>query len=314
MFRQPCFNHEIKMANKSGSKAFGFSLDDLKKVAIGAAIAAAGAILAYLTEWLSGQDLGEWGPLVGAVLAVLTNFLRKIASDTTRYLVISFVALALLIGDTAIAADITAPERVDPYTLVKVTSKTKGKGYAWFVIGPKGFVPLFRCDLGADCVFTGPPGAYNVLLVVSTDTGALDQGQASVIIGDAPPTPPTPPGPNPPGPTPIPDGSFGLSKLAVEWASPVPSAARGKAAAFSTNFESVASQIAAGGFASVTEANAALKAKNAATAGTDRDAWLTWFNAFAAKMTSLYTSGTVTTLPQHSEAYLAIAAGLKLVK
>lgn len=50
---------------------------DAKKVLKGAAIAGAGAALAYLTQWATNTDLGEMAPLVTAALAVLANVLRK---------------------------------------------------------------------------------------------------------------------------------------------------------------------------------------------------------------------------------------------
>lgn len=53
--------------------------DQIASVARGAAVAAAGAALTYLTQWVSGQDFGVYTPLVAAGLAVLTNVVRKLA-------------------------------------------------------------------------------------------------------------------------------------------------------------------------------------------------------------------------------------------
>lgn len=53
--------------------------DKLISVAKGAGIAAAGAVLTYLTQWTSGTDFGAAGPVVAAVLAVLVNVVRKAA-------------------------------------------------------------------------------------------------------------------------------------------------------------------------------------------------------------------------------------------
>ncbi len=52
----------------------------LISVAKGAAIAAAGAALAYLTQWVTGQDFGLFEPAVVAGLGVLVNLLRKAAA------------------------------------------------------------------------------------------------------------------------------------------------------------------------------------------------------------------------------------------
>lgn len=55
------------------------SREKLISVGKGAAIAAAGAVLAYLGQWVAGGDLGAYGPLVAAVLAIAVNALRKYA-------------------------------------------------------------------------------------------------------------------------------------------------------------------------------------------------------------------------------------------
>ena len=51
---------------------------DIRKVLIGAVLAAIGAALTYLSEWISGTDFGEWTPIVVAVWSVVANFLRKL--------------------------------------------------------------------------------------------------------------------------------------------------------------------------------------------------------------------------------------------
>jgi len=48
-------------------------------LAKGAGIAIVGALLTYATQVLSGQDLGLWGPIVAAGLAVAANFVRLLA-------------------------------------------------------------------------------------------------------------------------------------------------------------------------------------------------------------------------------------------
>lgn len=54
---------------------------DLKKVLVGAGLAAAGAILTYLVEALPNIDLGQWQPIIAAVLAVLVNLVRKLVNE-----------------------------------------------------------------------------------------------------------------------------------------------------------------------------------------------------------------------------------------
>jgi len=53
--------------------------ENLKKIAIGAAVAALGAVLTYALEQVPGMNLGQWTPVVTAVLSVLVNVVRKLA-------------------------------------------------------------------------------------------------------------------------------------------------------------------------------------------------------------------------------------------
>lgn len=55
--------------------------DKAKSVLKGAAMAAAGAVLAYAGEWVSGGELGQWGPMVAALLAIATNAVRKYSTE-----------------------------------------------------------------------------------------------------------------------------------------------------------------------------------------------------------------------------------------
>lgn len=56
------------------------SKTDLKKVGIGALIAAGGAALSYLADWLNVVDLSVYGEnavVIGAVASIIINALRK---------------------------------------------------------------------------------------------------------------------------------------------------------------------------------------------------------------------------------------------
>lgn len=55
------------------------TVEIINKVLRGASIAAAGAILTYLSEFVAGHDFGEWTPLVTAFFSILTNIVRKLA-------------------------------------------------------------------------------------------------------------------------------------------------------------------------------------------------------------------------------------------
>lgn len=50
------------------------------KVVKGAGIAAAGAALTYLVQAVPGLELGDWTPIVVAVLSVLVNAVRKLGN------------------------------------------------------------------------------------------------------------------------------------------------------------------------------------------------------------------------------------------
>lgn len=65
-----------------GSPKWRLSTEDWLKVGKGAGVAAAGAALTYLTAWATGQDFGAFTPVIMAVLSVLANVVRKLATDT----------------------------------------------------------------------------------------------------------------------------------------------------------------------------------------------------------------------------------------
>lgn len=57
------------------------SYDAWLSVAKGAAIAAGGAVLTYLSQWVAGGDFGVATPLVVAALSVAVNALRKLTEE-----------------------------------------------------------------------------------------------------------------------------------------------------------------------------------------------------------------------------------------
>lgn len=59
------------------SYRFTLNKEDLKKIAIGAGIALAGALLTYITETITSVDFGEWTPIVVAIWSILANAARK---------------------------------------------------------------------------------------------------------------------------------------------------------------------------------------------------------------------------------------------
>lgn len=113
--------------------------------------------------------------------------------------------LALFLASPLVGADIEAPDKAPEHTLVELRCTTKGKGYAWQVIG-EGLLPVkVKVDSGdkSQATFTGKPGRYVAMVFVLTGDGdsvGLDQGQHFVEIersGPAPPVVVIPPGPGP---------------------------------------------------------------------------------------------------------------------
>jgi len=162
------------------------------------------------------------------------------------------------------------------------------------------------------------------LLRITGDSVTVETVQVLTVN----PSPPVPPGPNPTPPTPVPptptptpptpvtvpDGVHGLTKLAYTEAMRIAAADRAKAPAFGENFSAVSAQLASGAYLSIAPANDDLKARNANTLGTNREPWLPWFAAEAARMQELATSRQATTRQEIADCYRAIADGLKLVK
>lgn len=54
--------------------------EDILKVLKGAGIAAAGAVLTYVTQWVSGADFGSYTPMIVAGWSVVANALRKLVT------------------------------------------------------------------------------------------------------------------------------------------------------------------------------------------------------------------------------------------
>ena len=60
------------------SKKYQLIKQDLHKILIGAAMAAAGAGVTYLLEWVVKLDFGDWTPIVVATASIVTNIARKV--------------------------------------------------------------------------------------------------------------------------------------------------------------------------------------------------------------------------------------------
>lgn len=59
------------------SSQYSLNKEDLKKIAIGAGVALAGALLTYVSETITSVDFGEWTPIIVAIWSILANAARK---------------------------------------------------------------------------------------------------------------------------------------------------------------------------------------------------------------------------------------------
>jgi len=56
---------------------FTFTKENLIKIAKGAGIAISGALLAYLSQFITDTDFGQWTPIVVAAGGILINACRE---------------------------------------------------------------------------------------------------------------------------------------------------------------------------------------------------------------------------------------------
>lgn len=111
---------------------------------------------------------------------------------------------ALLLGGSAMAeVKIQGETKVPAYRIVRLSAAgdVDGAALVWDVDREDAADML---EVGGVLLLTGPPGTYKVKLrAFRTRDGKMsaETARATVVIGDAPPTPPGP-GPVPPGPVP----------------------------------------------------------------------------------------------------------------
>jgi len=67
---------------KEGSKKFSLNKEDLRRVAVGAGVAASGAVLTYLSDAIPSVDWGVWTPIIVAGFSILSNLVRKWMTGT----------------------------------------------------------------------------------------------------------------------------------------------------------------------------------------------------------------------------------------
>lgn len=70
------------MENKIiGETSFTFKGVNWGRVGAGALVAMAGALLTYATNWITGQDFGEYTPIIMSIWTIIANLVRKWVSQ-----------------------------------------------------------------------------------------------------------------------------------------------------------------------------------------------------------------------------------------
>jgi len=188
--------------------------------------------------------------------------------------------------------------------------------YAWSVTPrlPGERPTILPLEEGRKCLIASVPGKYHVFMACGNGEG-IDQIEWTVTISEESSPEPAPPEPQPPQPSPVPDGLFGISKLAFELAGSVVSPNRAaEARALATAAETVAATIAAGAVSSPQEILQALLAANNAAVGQAIPAWTPWGAAIGLKLRELYHAGRLKTAADWSACLREIAIGLQAVK
>lgn len=246
------------------------------------------------------------------------------------------VLLAVLLAFSGVSSTATATEPVSlqPYRQRPVAviegrervqlgnpvlldaSKSIGDAFVWLLDRDVDFM---EADNGRKVYFmTSQPGRYKFTLVAISapakpgDAAQVAKTAFTVTYGDPGPGPdPTPPGPGPSPPTPDP-GKYGLAAFTHQAAMAVATPNRKQVAvSLSSNFDAVASAIAAGAIkdpAKIVEQTYKLNAPVL----TD-PAWKSWTQAMRGRLNALSDGGQLTAVNDYVIAWREIAAGLRLV-
>jgi hypothetical protein len=156
------------------------------------------------------------------------------------------------------------------------------------------------------------PGAYRFVFY-NADGHCVTTVQSQ---GDVPPNPNPGPNPNPnpnPNPPAPPDGALGLIKVSRDGVAAVALAADAKAtqaAALGKSARSLASAVAAGGYASMAQVMAGWRDGNNAAVPGGSAAWAPWGAAVSAAVEKLYRDGKMADKAAWAAAFYEIATGL----
>lgn len=141
---------------------------------------------------------------------------------------LAFFAIAVLFCGNFVAAQEVIneiPDSVPEHTLVVLEGK-EGSSWTWIIRRlPDGFRPrLLVRDKGRECIWTAPPGKYDIDVIALYEDGLI-QGYRQISIDgvDTPDPDPKPdPDPDTPDPdVPDPEAPEGFAGIVFEWANAV---------------------------------------------------------------------------------------------
>lgn len=179
----------------------------------------------------------------------------------------------------------------------------------------KGDEELRQYDGKKVYIVTAKGTGVGTLVIVRVGAQGLADTSSRRLEANLGPKPPPNPDPDPkpkPKPDPTPD-KLGFIALAKTQAQVIPEASRGLASSLASNFDSIASKLAATNI-TIDQANAELRDKNRAALGDHRAAWLPWFQAWQVQADKHNAAGTMTTKEHYIAAYQETAAGLRAVR
>lgn len=242
----------------------------------------------------------------------------------TRLLAILF-ALWCSAAQAQVRASIDGPRTVKPGQLVSLDAAgSSASGLAWLIFPPE--TEHRQVNGNKELLFASgckPGASYSIVLIaINLD----EQNQATIdtethivtVEGAAPPPEPNPPSPpSPPGPVDpvLPDGQFGMAKLAYQWSQQLPSSLKAKQRQLAPNYRAVSSGIAAGGIQSFEAADAELKRRNEPILGGEIETWRVQFaQKIYPKLDEFWEAGRMTTVNQYGVVLGEIAIGLEAVQ
>lgn len=210
---------------------------------------------------------------------------------------------------------IDGPDETEAGRLVVLDSSAiPADGRAWNLANPPAD-DNHQTDKSGERLFfaTSVPGVYFFQFAFAKPAA---EGEASgvVIVSHVLTVRGSNPGPNPgPNPRPrpvIPDGRFGLAKVAAAELLKLPAGVRGSAAAVAGAHRAVSSQIAAGALDGFPRVLSALQSRLREVLGRNFESWKPWGQSVMGSVSELYQAGKLKTETDLAEALSEIADGL----